>query len=90
MDFNKTFDFNYIKESVKPIHMGFNFDDLDNTDDKLPTLKKNIRSKTEYNIYNFQVLIRHLLYNLDLSDVTIDNMFDTGDIACNTHTNQND
>ena len=90
MDFNKTFDFNYIKESVKSIHMGFNFDDLDNTDDKLPTLKKNIRSKTEYNIYNFQALIRHLLYNLDLSDDTIDNMFNTGDIACNTHTNQND
>jgi hypothetical protein len=47
----------HIFESTKPITMSFNFDNFDNTDDKLPTLKKDIKS-TSHDVFKDAIINR--------------------------------
>ena len=55
------------------IRMGLSLDNFDDTDDKLPTLKKDIKSKSENNyIKAQQLIIQDQLENLDFDDNIID------------------
>ena len=54
---NKMVNLGHIFESSKPIHMGFNIDTFDDADDKLPTLKKDIKS-TSHDVFKDAIINR--------------------------------